>query len=425
MRTLSPGARGPQVQLLQLGLLRAGYSPGALDGLFGVRTLNALRDFQRSQGLVPDGIAGPATHAALRPWYAGYLRHTLRPGETFYRLALRYGSTVGAIETANPALDPLFLQPGTEVTVPLGFNLVTDDIDWCSELVAYCCEGLKARYPFLRLGGVGSSVLGRPLWRLLLGQGEGRVLFNACHHANEWITTPLLLRFVEDLARAWAYGERLEGVNVRALLAERTVAALPCVNPDGLDLVTGDIAAGAVYESARRIAADYPAIPFPSGWKANISGVDPNLQYPAGWEEARRIKFAQGFVSPAPRDYVGSAPLEAPESRALHAYTLSFDPALTVSLHTQGEVIYWKYLDMEPPGARALAQRMAAVSGYAVEDTPYASGFAGYKDWFIQDYNRPGYTVEAGRGENPLPIEDLKRIYPAVRAILMEGMKGN
>ena len=139
--------------------------------------------------------------------------------------------------------------------------------------------------------------------------------------------------------------------------------------------------------------------------------MDLNLQYPAGWEQAREIKFSQGITSPAPADYVGSAVLSAPEAVAMYDYTLALDPALILAYHTQGRVIYWKYLDMEPPNARNIAGTFSAVSGYAVEDTPYASGFAGYKDWFIQDFDRPGYTIEAGQGVNPLPISQFDNIY--------------
>ena len=69
------------------------------------------------------------------------------------------------------------------------------------------------------------------------------------------------------------------------------------IKPTGVDLVTGNITT---------TSNNYPSIPFPSGWKANINGVDLNLQFPAGWEQARQIKFAQGFTSHAPRDFVGS-----------------------------------------------------------------------------------------------------------------------
>ena len=178
----------------------------------------------------------------------------------------------------------------------------------------------------------------------------------------------------------------------------------------------------AVQTGARRLAAAYPRFAFPEGWKANLRGVDLNLQYPADWERAREIKFAQGVVSPAPADYVGPAPLTAPESRALYDATLRFSPALILAYHTQGEVIYWRYRDYEPAGSRQTAAFFSELSGYAAEETPYASGFAGYKDWFIQDFNRPGYTVEAGRGVNPLPLSEFEGIYRQNEGILTMGL---
>ena len=71
-----------------------------------------------------------------------------------------------------------------------------------------------------------------------------------------------------------------------------------------------------------------------------------------------------------------------------------------------------------------LAERFARVSGYRLEDTPYNSSFAGYKDWFIQSYRRPGFTVEVGTGENPLPLGQFGEIYAASLPILLEGATG-
>ena len=116
-------------------------------------------------------------------------------------------------------------------------------------------------------------------------------------------------------------------------------------------------------------------------------------------------------------------PLEAkltPE--AVYAFTRSHDFRLILAYHTQGEVIYWKYLDYEPAHSYEIAQYFGRVSGYTVEETPTQSGYAGYKDWFIQEYDRPGYTIEAGMGENPLPMSDFAGIYRDNAGILLGGM---
>ena len=422
MRTLKRGDTGPQVQLLQLALRRQGSFEGSLSGNFGPATQQALKNFQRRMGLSADGIAGERTHKALEPYYTGFVRHRIRTGDTLYGLSMLYGSSIQAITTANPQLDALQLRPGISVIVPLNFPVVPTDLAWCSALIDFCCRGLAARYPFITPGDIGRSVMGKPLLELRLGRGDNRVFYNAAHHANEWITTPLLLRFCEQLCSATAKNGKVYGYSARELLEKSTLSMVPAVDPDGIDLATGELTSGRYYDRAREIAQSYPQIPFPTGWKANIDGVDLNLQYPAEWERARQIKFEQGFTGPAPRDFVGDAPLVAPEAMAVYRHTLLFDPELILAYHTQGSTIFWKYLDYEPPYSRAIAHAFGEVSGYLVEETPYGSGFAGYKDWFIQNYNRPGYTIEAGLGENPLPISQFAQIYEDNLGIMALGL---
>lgn len=261
---------------------------------------------------------------------------------------------------------------------------------------------------------------GDPVSRI--GTGQTAVFYNASFHANESITTPLLLKFAEEYAKSVATGRNLYGADVSWLYHTFQMYMVPMVNPDGVDLANGFLTEGVSYERARQIGENYPDIPFPAGWKANIEGIDLNLQFPAGWENARRIKYAQGYVSPAPRDFVGMAPLSAPESLAVYEFTRQHDFSLILAYHTQGEVIYWKYLDYEPRKSYEIARYFGAVSGYTVEETPAESGYAGYKDWFIQEYNRPGYTIEAGRGVNPLPMSQFPGIYEANKGILLGGM---
>lgn len=284
---------------------------------------------------------------------------------------------------------------------------------------------LVQTYPFCRSELLTATAFQRPIRTLVIGEGPRKVLYTAAHHANEWITALVLLKFAEEFAQAIAIGGRIGDEDAGELARAVTVYMVPMVDPDGVDLVTGAIKPGDIqYELALRISQDYPTIPFPDGWKANLLGVDLNLNYPAGWLMAREIKFSQGFVKPAPRDYVGRAPLNQQETRALAEYTRFLDPALMLAYHTQGGEIYWQFGDYEVPGAEALGQRMAQASGYTLTQAPYNSSFAGFKDWFIQEFRRPGYTIEAGRGVNPLPITQFDEIYRDNLPILLIAAKG-
>jgi len=303
--------------------------------------------------------------------------------------------------------------------------IVKTDVPMTSRLCEQTIQELAEAYPFIRVRELTQTAFGRKVWALEIGEGERHVLYSAAHHGNEWITAPVLLKFMEQLAQAIQTGGTLYGVPAETLMRYSTIHAVPMVNPDGVDLVTGAIGPGSEeYAFARKLADYYPNIPFPDGWKANLPGVDLNLQYPAGWLQAREIKFSQGYTRPGPRDYVGRAPLTQRESRALAEYTREVDPALVLAYHSQGSVIYWQFGDEEVPGARALGEEFARVSGYTLEDTPYESSFAGYKDWFIKTFRRPGYTIEVGLGENPLPISQFDEIYRDNLGILVTAATG-
>ena len=302
-------------------------------------------------------------------------------------------------------------------------SIVRTDIPMTSALAEETLEALGAAYPFLQTELLARTAFGRPITAASLGRGDRRVLYSAAHHANEWLTATVLLQFLEDYAQALETDGTIGGVSARELYETATIYLVPMVDPDGVDLVTG-----AVTEDERAqaegLAEFYPNIPFPDGWKANLSGVDLNLQYPAVWLTAREIKFAQGYTRPGPRDFVGRFPLSQPEAQSLADYTQRIDPELVIAWHSQGEVIYWQYGGIEVPGAREIAERFADLSGYRLEDTPYNSSFAGYKDWFIQTYRRPGFTIEVGTGENPLPLSQFGEIYTASLPILVAGATG-
>lgn len=270
---------------------------------------------------------------------------------------------------------------------------------------------LRARYPFVYCRVLTVTAGARRVFALQFGGGARKVLLSAGHHANEYITSMLCMELLEGILCAAVRGGRFGGFDARELLRGAMLYAVPMVDPDGIALVTGELAPdGAEAQAARRIAARFPQIPFPAGWKANLRGVDLNLNYPADWEKARRIKAALGFAAPAPRDFPGLRPLDQPETAALAAYTCCTRPDLVLAYHTQGRVIYHTRGDSCPPGAEALAREFSAASGYALEPVPEGSANAGFRDWFLQRFRRPGFTIEAGLGENPLPLAQLEEM---------------
>lgn len=256
------------------------------------------------------------------------------------------------------------------------------------------------------LYSIGKSVMGKELFLIRSGNGEKKLFLSGGHHGNEWITALVLLRFAKELSEN------------KSLRESVSFYILPLGNPDGAALCRGELNSGGFYENAKRISLKFPEIPFPEGWKANISGFDLNLSYPAGFNKAKEIKKSKGFDLPAPRDYPGEVPLSQPESKAIYELVLKENFDMLLTFHTQGEVIYYKYGDFNPEKSEEIAYEMGKRSGYFPEIAPEESGNAGLKDWFIKEFNRPGFTIEAGQGISPLPLECFDKIYKECSEII-------
>lgn len=274
---------------------------------------------------------------------------------------------------------------------------------------------LQNKYEGIPVDIVGFSVMGKQIPVIKLGSGAYKVHYNGSFHANEWITSLLLMRFVEAYVEAVVLNSRIGGQSATKLWTNCTLWIIPMVNPDGVDLVVNGITAEHPY-AEQLITWNRGSLDF-QGWKSNVMGVDLNDQFPAQWDIERNRR---GMEEPGPRDYSGPAPLSEPEAMAIAQFTTDQAFDLVMAFHTQGREIYWNYRDLEPMNAEAIATRLGHVSGYM--PVRLTDSDAGYKDWFIQEFRKPGFTIEAGLGVNPLPIEQFKQMFKEVLGIMVTGM---
>lgn len=271
---------------------------------------------------------------------------------------------------------------------------------------------LKKAFPMLNCRLIGHSLCSRGIFSLGIGRSDAPLLIAAGFHGQEWLTCLAALRFAELLLRARTSGKYICGIDVRCI--SREVIIVPCVNPDGVQIaINGRDGAGRYSEQVGCIAAASN-----EKWNANARGVDINHNFNAGWDKAREAEIESGILGPAPRRYGGYMAESEPETAALVALCRMRRPRAAIALHSQGEEIYWRYGNNIPPASERFARVLSAASGYRLVDNDGLASHAGFKDWFIEYFNRPAVTVEMGKGENPLPTSELDGILEKIVPML-------
>ncbi|MBT2640780.1 LysM peptidoglycan-binding domain-containing protein [Bacillus sp. ISL-41] len=342
--------------------------------------------------------------------------YRIRAGDTLWKIAQSRNLQVDALLLANRNINPNGLYIGQMVKVPLRitWRIVQGKKNYDYASLMSDLRRLENVYPFMRVPSIGNSVLGKSIPETLIGNGNKRVHYNGSFHANEWITTPIIMTFLNDYLQALTNKSTIRGLSMQSFYGQTTLSVVPMVNPDGVNLVLNGPPEAEPWNE-RVVELNRGSQDF-SGWKANIRGVDLNDQFPAKWELEKERNPSQ----PGPRDYVGPNPLSEPEAIAMAEMTRRRDFARVLAFHTQGEVIYWGFENLEPPESEAMVNEFARVSGYQPVKT--IESYAGYKDWFIQDWRRPGFTVELGFGINPLPLSQFDEIYEEALGIFLAGL---
>ena len=258
---------------------------------------------------------------------------------------------------------------------------------------------LLERYPFIRKEVIGYSLLHRELCAYSIG--EGGALIAAVFHGMERVTGAILTRYLFEKAEEAGKGKKI------------SFTAIPLMNPDGAQIALyGASSAGRYRALVQRLSKGDT-----SRWQANARGIDLNHNFNAGRIRLRENEVKHGFITRGATRFGGTDPESEPESAALCDFCRRKGFSLAAALHSQGREIYADFENHAPQSAE-IAQQLAELSGYTYCEPSGTAVGGGFKDWFCKRFCRPGFTIEIGKGENPLPKETVDTEYETVRKIL-------
>lgn len=146
---LRPPTIGNPTYQLQKALAGLGFAPGPIDGIPGTKTTAAVRNYQMSRRLVPDGVVGPRTLTALeRDGWRIVQAVGLQSGFAVSQGATGYGLLpwfdiaqmhIGVSEIPGPRHSPTIMDWIREVGARrLGIEVKDDETAWCGTFVAMC-----------------------------------------------------------------------------------------------------------------------------------------------------------------------------------------------------------------------------------------------------------------------------------------------
>ena len=272
------------------------------------------------------------------------------------------------------------------------------------------------KYPFVKSGILAKSLCGRDIRYMRLGNNKSPVLFVAAFHGMEWLTSLVVLIFFEDICSAVESNTDICGVNISSFLKEQGLFIIPCLNPDGVEISLHGANAAGAYKNLVQSAVEYENT---KHWQANARGVDLNHNFNANWDNLHKMEEEALILGPAPTRYGGPEPESEPETKALVNLCRNKTFKRALAFHSQGEEIYWDYGKNTPKDSRLMANVMSIVSGYKVSEPEGLAVGGGFKDWFISELKKPGFTIEIGKGQNPLPIDDISSIYKKIEKMLI------
>ena len=280
-------------------------------------------------------------------------------------------------------------------------------------------EELSQQYSELTYTYLGMSLLQKPIPLITLGDREAKksVLYVATHHPLENVCTSVLVSFIQDYLRSYKDFRQLYSINLRYLYKMRKIYIIPMLNPDGVEYrLNGIDKLNPLYQRVVKYNGGSDDL---SQWNANARGVDLNHNYNAGFEEYKKIE-RERCILPGCGKYSGEFAESEPEVSALCNFVRINEGELqgVISLHSQGEEIYYTSGSKCPKKSTHLAQIASRLTAYKLSTPQDTACYGGLTDWLIREMDMPALTLECGLGKNPLPPNTQRDIYLRLKELL-------
>ncbi|MBC7766235.1 MAG: hypothetical protein H7Y41_07090, partial [Hyphomonadaceae bacterium] len=315
------------------------------------------------------------------------------------------------IVTPEPTIttpQPPIVTPQPSITTPMptvmpniGYNVYPYSA-YSYEFMKSDAQKLANMYPdLIKTSTIGRSLEGRDIQLIQFGKGDKKIFVCGTHHAREYITTTYLMYAIDQYAHMYGMGENAGDFNIKEILDNVTFCIVPMVNPDGVALVQGGTDA---LKSWRDFVKKLPITESKQygyrAWKANAGGVDLNWNYDFNWN-AKRNKNGRASTG-----FNGDYPNTEPEVQAMTTYIASVEFQAFLSMHTQGQVIYWADGINKKTGIGEMVKKDTGFIDITDNSSsPYGGSFF---DYVHGKYGRPTMTVDLCKyvGNYPYPDHD-------------------